>query len=412
MGSVRMFTPCANCKRNVLWPTNVAANSPSAMLAGSAGVMKSVSVRGGHGVTLPPPRNFQRSTSARDRPAGTPPRFRNSRPSKWSLTAKEGRGTRRNVAHAARRAKRRRRKAEGGKPNVKGWVIIYLAPSGCSHGAASPCLRLGALSRTATQRRGYSRKGKRMRQVYSYLSFCLLPSTFCFLHEDVTVYTDGGCEGNPGPGGWGVVLMYGERRREISGGAPATTNNRMELQAAIEALASLREPCRVRLHTDSQYLREGITQWIAGWKRRGWRTAAKQPVKNADLWRRLDGLVGGASDRVEMAQGPRGPRAQRALRRAGGRADGGDPARPFAGRPAGTAGAIQTRAGSFGLGEHVLISRPFPGRGLDRRKKIYFRGCLFWVRRFAHVSFRMRFHCHISRRVNRPRTVTHLLSHP
>ena len=107
------------------------------------------------------------------------------------------------------------------------------------------------------------------------------------------MYTDGGCEGNPGPGGWGAVLMYGGHRREISGGAPATTNNRMELQAAIEALGSLKEPCRVRLFTDSQYVREGITRWLANWKRRGWRTAGKQPVKNADLWRRLDELTAG-----------------------------------------------------------------------------------------------------------------------
>ena len=105
------------------------------------------------------------------------------------------------------------------------------------------------------------------------------------------MYTDGGCLGNPGPGGWAAVLMYGDRRREISGGVPATTNNRMELQAAIEALASLKEPCRVQLFTDSQYVREGISQWLAGWKRRGWRTSAKQPVKNADLWRRLDALA-------------------------------------------------------------------------------------------------------------------------
>ena len=106
--------------------------------------------------------------------------------------------------------------------------------------------------------------------------------------KEVTVYTDGGCLGNPGPGGWAAVLVYGERRREISGGAPATTNNRMELQAAIEALTSLKEPCRVQLFTDSQYVREGISQWLAGWKRRGWITSAKKPVKNADLWRRLD----------------------------------------------------------------------------------------------------------------------------
>jgi len=109
--------------------------------------------------------------------------------------------------------------------------------------------------------------------------------------KEVTVYTDGGCSGNPGPGGWAAILMYGDRRREISGGEPATTNNRMELQAAIEALSSLNEPCRVQLYTDSQYVREGISQWLAGWKRRGWRTKDKKPVKNAELWRRLDELA-------------------------------------------------------------------------------------------------------------------------
>ncbi len=107
----------------------------------------------------------------------------------------------------------------------------------------------------------------------------------------VTIHTDGGCEGNPGPGGWGAVLEYAGRQRELSGGAPATTNNRMELLAAIEALGALREPCAVTLWTDSQYLREGITRWLANWKRRGWRTTTKQPVKNADLWRRLDVLA-------------------------------------------------------------------------------------------------------------------------
>ena len=109
--------------------------------------------------------------------------------------------------------------------------------------------------------------------------------------KEVTVYTDGGCSGNPGPGGWAAVLIYGERRKEISGGEPATTNNRMELQAAIEALSSLKEPCRVRLYTDSQYVREGISQWLAGWKQRGWRTQDKKPVKNDALWRRLDELA-------------------------------------------------------------------------------------------------------------------------
>jgi ribonuclease HI len=104
----------------------------------------------------------------------------------------------------------------------------------------------------------------------------------------VIIHTDGGCSGNPGPGGWGVVIEYGPHRRELSGGEPATTNNRMELRAAVEALRALKEPCAVEFHTDSQYLRQGITGWVAGWKRNGWKTADKQPVKNRDLWEALD----------------------------------------------------------------------------------------------------------------------------
>lgn len=106
--------------------------------------------------------------------------------------------------------------------------------------------------------------------------------------KDVTIHTDGGCEGNPGPGGWAAVLRHGERVREISGGELATTNNRMELRAAIEGLRALKEPCAVKLFTDSEYLRNGITEWIKGWKARGWITKEKKPVKNADLWRDLD----------------------------------------------------------------------------------------------------------------------------
>ena len=109
--------------------------------------------------------------------------------------------------------------------------------------------------------------------------------------QTVVVYTDGGCHGNPGPGGWAAVLTCGPHRRELSGGVPATTNNRMELQAAIAALNILKDPCAVQLHTDSNYLREGITSWLPGWKRNGWRTKTKAPVKNADLWRQLDAVV-------------------------------------------------------------------------------------------------------------------------
>ena len=105
----------------------------------------------------------------------------------------------------------------------------------------------------------------------------------------VEIHTDGACSGNPGPGGWGAVLRYGEHVKELCGGeAGATTNNRMELMAAIQALESLTRPAQVRLHTDSTYLRSGITSWLAAWKSRGWLTADKKPVKNEDLWRRLD----------------------------------------------------------------------------------------------------------------------------
>ncbi len=104
----------------------------------------------------------------------------------------------------------------------------------------------------------------------------------------VSIYTDGACSGNPGPGGWGAILRFGETEKELKGGELHTTNNRMELMAAISALEALKKPCEVALYTDSQYVRQGITGWIHGWKRNGWRTADKKPVKNADLWQRLD----------------------------------------------------------------------------------------------------------------------------
>ncbi len=103
----------------------------------------------------------------------------------------------------------------------------------------------------------------------------------------VEVFTDGACRGNPGPGGWAALLRTGAKEREISGGEPLTTNNRMELVAAIEALNALKKPCRVEIHTDSNYVRDGITKWIHGWQRNGWRTADRKPVKNADLWQQL-----------------------------------------------------------------------------------------------------------------------------
>ena len=107
----------------------------------------------------------------------------------------------------------------------------------------------------------------------------------------VAIYTDGACSGNPGPGGWGAVLLYGEHRREISGASADTTNNRMELTAAIRALEALKRPTDVALYTDSTYVKDGITRWLPGWKAKGWRTASKSPVKNRDLWEALDALV-------------------------------------------------------------------------------------------------------------------------
>lgn len=108
----------------------------------------------------------------------------------------------------------------------------------------------------------------------------------------VEIYTDGACRGNPGPGGWGVLLRYNDTEKTLWGGEANTTNNRMELTAAIKGLEALSRNCRVRLTTDSQYVRNGITQWIENWKKKGWKTAGRQPVKNVDLWQRLDQLVG------------------------------------------------------------------------------------------------------------------------
>ncbi|WP_298671844.1 ribonuclease HI [uncultured Sphingomonas sp.] len=113
----------------------------------------------------------------------------------------------------------------------------------------------------------------------------------------VEAFTDGACKGNPGPGGWGVVLRMGDREKELSGGDPATTNNRMEMTAAIEALNALTRPCQVRLCTDSRYVMDGLTKWIHGWQRNGWRTADKKPVKNAELWQAL--LAAAKPHRVE-----------------------------------------------------------------------------------------------------------------
>ncbi len=109
--------------------------------------------------------------------------------------------------------------------------------------------------------------------------------------NQVEIYTDGACKGNPGPGGWGVLLKSGTTQKELYGGEPSTTNNRMEMMAVIQALESLKRPCAVTLYLDSQYVLRGITEWLPGWKAKGWRTASKQPVKNVELWQRLDALL-------------------------------------------------------------------------------------------------------------------------
>jgi ribonuclease HI len=118
-------------------------------------------------------------------------------------------------------------------------------------------------------------------------------------HKHVAMYTDGACRGNPGPGGWGVMLRYQGHEKVLRGSEALTTNNRMEMMAAIMGLESLKQPCRVTITTDSQYVMKGITEWLAGWKARGWKTAARAPVKNVDLWQRLDAAV--ARHEVEWA---------------------------------------------------------------------------------------------------------------
>ena len=115
----------------------------------------------------------------------------------------------------------------------------------------------------------------------------------------ITIYTDGACKGNPGPGGWGVLLKSGTVEKELFGGERETTNNRMEMMAVIEAFKALKRPCQVTLHLDSKYVLQGITEWLPGWKAKGWKTAAKQPVKNVDLWQQLDALVHTGGHKIE-----------------------------------------------------------------------------------------------------------------
>jgi ribonuclease HI len=117
--------------------------------------------------------------------------------------------------------------------------------------------------------------------------------------NEVVAYTDGACKGNPGPGGWGVLLRSGTNEKELYGGEPGTTNNRMELTAVIQALSALKRPCAITLYVDSQYVLKGITEWLPGWKAKGWRTAGKTPVKNVELWQQLDELVRGGGHRID-----------------------------------------------------------------------------------------------------------------
>ncbi|MFT3803085.1 MAG: ribonuclease HI [Burkholderiaceae bacterium] len=122
----------------------------------------------------------------------------------------------------------------------------------------------------------------------------------------VEIYTDGACKGNPGPGGWGAFLVSGPHQKELFGGEAQTTNNRMELLAVIKALEALKQPSEVVVHTDSQYVQKGVSEWMRGWKARGWKTADKKPVKNVDLWQRLDALVGGHAIRWQWVKGHAG----------------------------------------------------------------------------------------------------------
>jgi ribonuclease HI len=124
--------------------------------------------------------------------------------------------------------------------------------------------------------------------------------------QRVTIYTDGACSGNPGPGGWGAILSFGDDEKELTGGEAHTTNNRMELMAAISALEALKRPCSVDLHTDSEYMKNGITGWIKSWKKNGWRTAGRKPVKNIDLWQRLDAALAAHEVRWHWVKGHAG----------------------------------------------------------------------------------------------------------
>src|ERR1700681_61557 len=183
------------------------------------------------------------------------------------------------------------------------------AAFGARRGLALPADTAGRLARRAAGRHGATEGPARICAKASLSPESQKPAR---LRSDravnavlphVIIHTDGACSGNPGPGGWGAILTFGDHEKELKGGEPDTTNNRMELMAAISALESLKRPCCVDLHTDSQYLRNGIMSWIATWKRNGWRTSDKKPVKNVDLWKRLDAALGSHQLRWHWVRG-------------------------------------------------------------------------------------------------------------
>src|SRR5690606_23745508 len=166
---------------------------------------------------------------------------------------------------------------------------------GCATGSsgAAKASTSSASPTPATPLPSRSSKGSAWKRPMSKPSRAALPASSIStggrsMADTVIIHTDGACSGNPGPGGWGAILQFGQHRKELKGGAPLTTNNKMELTAAIEALNALTRPCKVEIHTDSQYVKNGVQGWIHGWKRNGWKTADKKPVKNVELWQALD----------------------------------------------------------------------------------------------------------------------------
>jgi ribonuclease HI len=167
--------------------------------------------------------------------------------------------------------------------------------AGARHDAAQSRPEVGTAVAECT---GFNFQQLGLQQVRCLTIFCPIDDKGKRLNS-IEIYTDGACKGNPGPGGWGALLKSGTAQKELFGGEMGTTNNRMEMMAVIEALSALKRPCRVTLHVDSQYVLKGMTEWLPGWKARGWKTAAKAPVKNVDLWQRLDALVNRGTHQID-----------------------------------------------------------------------------------------------------------------